>query len=253
MKSWQLASMCLLVLPSYPPALINRPLCLFSRGRCSWAATSVGSPSPTAARRCLTRAAASASTGSAARPPNPKWRVALAAGSRCPAVPSASWTWGHRCPTAQVKSPVCQQMLSWLTTNRKPLWAAGEAIIPNYTYAGEDTWTLIHMYLRVSGQQPIIALIPLIPARFYWLLILTRGWIFILFVQEQGSRTRRWTWRGRTSWPSSTTGSPGVTTVATAATRATCSAGSGATPTRVDVVNCCGLSSDSETKTPPRP
>lgn len=50
----------------------------------------------------------------------------------------------------------------------------------------------------------------------------------ILFpLKGLGSRTRRWTWRERTNWPSLTTGSPGATSADTAATLATCSAGSG--------------------------
>lgn len=57
---------------------------------------------------------------------------------------------------------------------------------------------------------------------------------------------RRWTWQGRTNLPSSTTGSPGVTTVDTAATLATCSAGSGGARRMLHMcrsfsVSCYGL------------
>lgn len=100
-KSRQLVCMRLLVLPSCSPGLISRPLCLFF-GRCLWAATSVGSPSPTAAPQYLTKAAASANMVSAAHPPSQKSQVALAAGNRCHAVPSASWTWAHLFPIAKV-------------------------------------------------------------------------------------------------------------------------------------------------------
>lgn len=161
--------------------LIIRPLCLFPCGRCLWAATSAGSPSRTAARRCLTRAAASASTASADPPPSPKSPVAPAAGNRCHAAHSASWTWARLFPTAQV---------NW------PVWS----VPPRHGFS--STISLLVFVLDT--------------------------WIFL---QELASQTRRWTWQGRTNWPSSTTGSPGATSVDTAATRATCSAGSGGTRT----------------------
>lgn len=157
--------------------LIIRPLCLFPCCRCLWAAISVGSPSHTAARRCLTRDVALASTASAAPPPSPKSPVAPAAGSPCRAALCASWTWARRFPTAQVNWP------AWSVPPRR----------------GFSSTISLQVFVLET-------------------------WIF---PQELASQTRRWTWQGRTNWPSSTTGSLGATSVDTAAMRATCSAGSG--------------------------